>query len=109
MIIPLFTGIPGHNRYSDLSLFFCSVVNNQSQQLIIVFYPFTQLPRVTNPWDYRTVASPTAALQHLRNGISSTRPDLGDWVKSNVVNTWGPGAQGTTITYSGSRWTLVDQ
>ena len=48
--------------------------------------PIIQPLRVTNLWDYKTTVFPTAVLQHHRNGINSTQPDLGDWVKSNVAN-----------------------
>ena len=43
------------------------------------------------------------------SGTSSTMPDAQDWVQSNVVGMWAPGAHDTTTTINGLRWTLNDQ
>lgn len=72
-------------------------------------HAFTQLPRATNPWDYKTVACRTVESPLHRKLISSTPPDSGDWVKSSAVAMLGPGAHDTGITTNGWRWTLVDQ
>ena len=74
-----------------------------------VLFLLTQLPAATRRLECREARLETTwSLPRLRS-TSITPRGWEDWADPSEERTWEPGAQDTTITTSGSRWTLVDQ